>query len=75
MGIQGIEDVRILVLDKIPLPNDPELQQFAIKTGLITGETAGIAFGHGILLKNGSQVCRMSVDSVWIQYERSRDID
>jgi hypothetical protein len=72
MGIQGIDDVRILVLDRIPLPNDPELQQFAIKTGLITGETAGIAFGHGILLKDGSYDHHLIAHELGhvMQYER-----
>ena len=77
IGIQGIDDVRILVLDRIPLPNDPELQQFAIRTGLITGETAGITFGHGILLKNDSYDRRLIAHELGhvMQYERFGGIE
>jgi hypothetical protein len=54
IGVQQSKDVRILVLDGIPLPNDPGLRQLAAETELITDRTAGMTFGHGIVLKKGS---------------------
>jgi hypothetical protein len=72
IGIRLIDDVRILLLDKIPLPNDPGLQRLALGTGLITDETAGMAFGNGILLKNGSYNRRLIAHELGhvMQYER-----
>jgi hypothetical protein len=72
IGIRGIDDVRVLLLDKIPLPNDPGLQQLALGTGLITDETAGMAFGNGIVLKNGSYNRRLIAHELGhvMQYER-----
>ena len=43
--------MRIITLDNIPVPSDPGLSQLATETGLITVRTAGMTFGHGILLK------------------------
>jgi uncharacterized protein DUF4157 len=54
IGIKRSEDVRILGLDGIPLPNDPGLRQLAAETELITVRTAGMTFGHGIVLKKAS---------------------
>lgn len=72
IGIRGIDDVRVLLLDKIPLPNNPGLQQLALGTGLITDETAGMAFGNGIVLKNGSYNRRLIAHELGhvMQYER-----
>jgi hypothetical protein len=53
IGVQRVDDVRIVVMERIPLPDDPGLKQLAIETGLITDRTVGMTFGHGIVLKNG----------------------
>jgi hypothetical protein len=54
IGIQRVDDVRILVSDNIPLPMDRGLRQLALQRGLITDRTSGMTFGHGIVLKNGA---------------------
>ena len=64
--------MRILVLDGIPLPNDPGLRQLAAETELITDRTAGMTFGHGIVLKKGSIDRRLIAHELVhvMQYER-----
>lgn len=52
IGIRRIDDVRIAVFNAIPLPDDLGLRQLAQQTGLISGSTGGMTFGHGIALKN-----------------------
>jgi hypothetical protein len=54
IGIRRVNDVRMVVLEKIPLPNDPGLQHLALGTGLTKDQPAGMTFGHGVVLKNGS---------------------
>jgi hypothetical protein len=72
IGIQRIDDVRLVILDTIPLPNDPGLKQLAEETKLITDRTAGMTFGHGIVLKNGSYDRRLIAHELVhvMQYER-----
>jgi hypothetical protein len=54
IGIQQIDAVRVVVVDNLPLPSHSELRLLAVQTGLITPKTAGMTFGHGIVLKNGA---------------------
>ena len=51
IGVQQIGVVRVMVSNEIPLPNDPELRQLVLQSGL--GSSKGITFGHGIVLKPG----------------------
>jgi hypothetical protein len=53
IGIRELAAVRVMVLNEIPLPSDPELRQLAAQSKLITPTTAGMTFGHGIVLKAG----------------------
>lgn len=77
ISIRRVGDVRIVVLDRIPLPNDPGLQQLALGTGLITDGTAGMTFGHGVVLKNGSYDRRLIAHELGhvMQYERFGGIE
>ena len=51
IGVQQIGVVRVMVSNEIPLPDDPELRQLVLQSGL--GSSKGITFGHGIVLKPG----------------------
>src|ERR1700751_1795224 len=77
IGIRRVDDVRIAVWDRIPLPSDPGLQQLALQTGLITDRTAGMTFGHGIALKNGPYDRRLIAHELGhvMQYERLGGIE
>ena len=43
IGIRELAAVRVMVLNEMPAPSDPELRQLA----------AGMTFGHGLVLKAG----------------------
>ena len=51
IGIKHPEKVRILVVDTMPLPEHPMLQQACKETGLISENTAGLTLSYGILLR------------------------
>ena len=77
IGIQRADDVRVVVMERIPLPNDPGLKQLAIETGLITDRTVGMTFGHGIVLRNGSYDRRLIAHELGhvMQYEKFGTIE
>jgi hypothetical protein len=54
IGINRADDVRLIVRSQMLLPIDAELGDLATATGLINQGTAGMAFGHGIILKFGA---------------------
>jgi hypothetical protein len=72
IGVRWVDTVRFVVLDRMPLPSDPGLQRLVLETGLITERTAGITFGHGIVLKNDSYDRRLMAHELAhvMQYER-----
>jgi hypothetical protein len=77
IGIQRADDVRIFVLNSIPLPTDPGLKQLVEETELITDKTSGITFGHGIVLKNGAIDRRLVAHELVhvMQYEKFGGIE
>ena len=53
----GVEDparVRILVVDRIPLPDHPELAAASRRSNIITEASRGITIGHGIIIRADS---------------------
>jgi hypothetical protein len=77
IGIHRVDDVRTVVLNSIPLPTDPGLEQLVVETELITYKTSGITFGHGIVLKNGAVGRRLIAHELVhvLQYERFGGIE
>ena len=77
IGIQRVDDVRILVSDNIPLPTHRGLRQLALQRELITDRTTGMTFGHGILLKDGAVDRRLIAHELVhvTQYERFDGIE
>jgi hypothetical protein len=77
IGVRRTDDVRIIVVDAIPLPRDSGLLQLAVQSELITDRTIGMTFGHGIVIKNGSQDRRLIAHELAhvMQYERFGGID
>jgi hypothetical protein len=57
VGVQKAESIRVLMVDRLPLPTDPGLQAAALQTGLLAPTMAGLTLGHSILLCHG-QMCR-----------------
>ncbi|MDQ2823943.1 MAG: hypothetical protein M3R29_00635 [Verrucomicrobiota bacterium] len=53
-GIQDCSRVRVLVVDRIPLPDHPELAEAARRTGIITHDTRCVGFGHAVIIRADS---------------------
>ena len=50
-GVQDCERVRVLVVDRIPLPENSELAEAARRTRIITADTRCVGFGHAIIIR------------------------
>jgi len=53
-GIQDCDRVRVLVVDRIPLPDHPQLAEAARRTGILTLDTRCIGFGHAVIIRADS---------------------
>lgn len=54
VGVQDRERIKILIVDRIPLPDNPELAEAARRTHIITDASRGVALGHGIAIRGDS---------------------
>jgi hypothetical protein len=54
VGVQDPARVRVLVVDRIPLPDDPELESAARHAQIITDASRAVAIGHGIIIRADS---------------------
>jgi hypothetical protein len=50
-GVRRADRVRLLVVDRMPLPDDHELAEAARRTQIITPNCRGVALGHGIIIR------------------------
>jgi hypothetical protein len=50
-GVRDIERVRVMVVDRIPLPEDGELAEAARHTRIITEDTRCVGFGHAVIIR------------------------
>ena len=50
-GVNDWSRVRVLVVDRIPLPDDEELAEEAERAQIITSACQGVAIGHGIIIR------------------------
>ena len=53
-GVQDPDRVRVLVVDRIPLPDDAELAEAARGAQIITEASRGVAIGYGIIIRADS---------------------
>ena len=53
-GVQDPGRVRVLVVDRIPLPETKELADAARRAQIITDASCGVAIGHGIIIRADS---------------------
>jgi hypothetical protein len=55
--LAGVEDtarIRILVVDRVPMPDDKELADAARRAQIITDASKAVAIGHGIIVRADS---------------------
>jgi hypothetical protein len=53
-GVEDTTRVRVLVVDRIPLPEDKELADAARRAQIITDASKAVAIGHGIIVRADS---------------------
>ena len=53
-GVQDPAQVRLLVVDRIPMPDDKELADAARHTQIITDSSKAVAIGYGIIIRADS---------------------
>lgn len=53
-GVQDPARVRVLVVNRIPLPDNEELAEAARRAQIITDASRGVAIGHGIIIRADS---------------------
>jgi len=53
-GVRDPGRVRVLVVDRIPLPGDKELADAARRAQIITDASRAVAIGHGIIIRADS---------------------
>ena len=54
VGVNDFSRVRVLVVDRIPLPEDEELAEAAQRAQIITSACRGVAIGHGVIIRADS---------------------
>jgi hypothetical protein len=59
VGVEFPERIRISPVPELPLPDDPELRQAALQTGLLGPGMVGLTLGYGIYICQGHQSKRL----------------
>jgi hypothetical protein len=78
VGIRDCERVKVLVVDRIPLPENKDLADAARRTQTITDASRGVAIGHGIIIRAdcwGDRELLLHQLVHVAQYERSGGIE
>ena len=78
IGVKEIEKVRLLKVDKIPMPSDPRLSSVLDDIRLLNNSTIGTSYRYGILIKSDHWLKRKLVVHELVhtmQYERFGSIE
>ena len=59
VGVQHPELIRVNLVDQLPLPEEPNLRQAALETGLLGPNMVGLTLGYSILLVQGHDSVRL----------------
>jgi hypothetical protein len=54
-GVRQPESIRLVVVDEIPLPDEPALKAAALKVGLSQSSAAGLTLGYAVVVRRGYQ--------------------
>ena len=50
-GVKNPSRVKMLVVDRMPLPDDPQLAEISRRVGIITEETRCMGFGYALIIR------------------------
>lgn len=59
VGVQQPDRIRVLMVERLPLPTDAELQMAALQTGLLGPTMVGLTLGYSILICRGHMTRRL----------------
>jgi hypothetical protein len=59
VGVARPERVRVQIVDRIPMPQEPGLRRAAMYTGLLGPHVAGLTLGYGIYIVAGEECARL----------------
>lgn len=59
VGVMQPELIRIALVNRLPLPEDPQLRTAALQTGLLGPSMVGLTLGYSVLICNGYKTTRM----------------
>jgi hypothetical protein len=59
VGVANPENIRVLMVDSLPLPEDPLLREVAVQTGLLGDDMVGLTLGYGIYLCGDYRIERL----------------
>jgi hypothetical protein len=77
VGVQRPELIRVKLVDRLPLPEEPMLRQAAIEIGLLGPNMIGLTLGYSIFLVNGhDDMCLISHECRHVyQFEKLGSIE
>jgi hypothetical protein len=77
VGVQQPDSVRLMTVDRLPQPDDPELQEAAQQTGLLGPGMVGLTLGYAIFIVKGHETIRLISHECRhvYQYEQYGSID
>jgi hypothetical protein len=55
VGVRDVARVRIVVVDRVPLPDEPPLKAAALQVGLSQESASGMTLGHAIYARRGEE--------------------
>ena len=50
-GVTNPARIRVLVVDRIPLPDDPDLAEASKRIGIVTDDTRCMGFGYALIVR------------------------
>jgi hypothetical protein len=59
VGVIHPELIRIAMVDRLPLPEDPQLRSAAIQTGLLGPNMVGLTLDHSVLICHGNKTIQL----------------
>ncbi|SMC27856.1 hypothetical protein SAMN02745857_02997 [Andreprevotia lacus DSM 23236] len=59
VGVQAPERIRLALVERVPMPDDPMLQLAVETTELLGANTLGLTLGYGIYLCQGARDARL----------------
>jgi hypothetical protein len=59
VGVRSPDQIRIKLVEQLPMPEEPMLKQAAIETGLLGPHMAGLTLGYSILICRGQDTDRL----------------